>query len=105
MVNLFPQQPLRTLLGLSGIVGLGVLFVKPPKPVEVGELPAVHARPAELAQVRALGEGQTLDEILGEFADDNERQNVLLAFQEQASPRRMRVGAEITLRYRLRAED
>jgi murein DD-endopeptidase MepM/ murein hydrolase activator NlpD len=79
---------------------LGVIYMVPPKDVEVGELSAVVARPAELVEVRALGEGQTLDEVLDEFADGGVRQGVLLAFQEQASPRRMQVGTEITLRYR-----
>jgi murein DD-endopeptidase MepM/ murein hydrolase activator NlpD len=99
-MNLLPRPPLRALLGLSGVVGLGFLYVVPAREVEVGVLPTVVVRPAELAEVRSLGQGQTLDEVLDEFADGNERQAVLLAFQERASPRRMKVGTEITLRYR-----
>jgi murein DD-endopeptidase MepM/ murein hydrolase activator NlpD len=100
VLKLLPVQPVRALLGLSGVVGLGVAYMVPPREVEVGALPAVVARPAELVEVRSLGDGQTLDGVLDEFTDGTERQSLLLAFQERASPRRMRVGTEITLRYR-----
>ena len=99
-MNLIPRPPMRALLGLSGVVGLGFMYMVPPREVDVGQLAPVVARRAEEQQVRALGPGETLDEVLDEFADGGVRQDVLLAFQEQASPRRMQVGTEITLRYR-----
>ncbi|MSR35790.1 MAG: M23 family metallopeptidase [Gemmatimonadetes bacterium] len=100
--ELIPKQPLRALLSLGGVVGLGFMYVMPSArtQAEVGELAPVVARPAELAEVRSLDSGQTLDQVLGGFIDGNDRQSVLVAFQEQASPRRMKVGTEVTIRYR-----
>ena len=66
---------------------------------ETGTVEAVFARPAEQMEVRALGPGETLGEVLESALDYSEQQAVLMAFREQASPRRMRVGTEITLRY------
>jgi murein DD-endopeptidase MepM/ murein hydrolase activator NlpD len=100
VTDLLPRQPLRTLLSLGSVIGLGALFMKPTPSAEVGELAAVVARPAEIAEVRSLAAGQTLDGVLDGFVEPTDRQGVLLAFQEQASPRRMKVGTEVTLRYR-----
>jgi murein DD-endopeptidase MepM/ murein hydrolase activator NlpD len=66
----------------------------------VGPLDAVVVAPAERLEVRALGPGQTLGAILADQLDIAEQRLVLMAFREQASPRRMRVGTEITFRYR-----
>jgi murein DD-endopeptidase MepM/ murein hydrolase activator NlpD len=66
---------------------------------EVGTLEAVLAGPAEHFEVHALGNGETLGEVLSANLDFQEQQALLMAFREQASPRRMRVGTEITLRY------
>ena len=88
------------LLSVSGVLGLGVAFLRPAAAPEVGELPAVYAQPAEQSVVRALGNGQTLGEVLSASLDAQEQQTILTAFEEQASPRRMQVGTEITLRYR-----
>jgi murein DD-endopeptidase MepM/ murein hydrolase activator NlpD len=66
---------------------------------EIGRLAAVHARPAERLDVRTLGNGQTLGEVLSGTLDAEAQQALLVAFSEQASARRMRVGTEITLRY------
>lgn len=101
MFKLLPRQPLQVLLGLGGALGLGLMYMVPPSSVEVGALPALVARPAEQAEARSLGDGQTLDEVLEEFIEGDDRQGVLLAFQERASPRRMKVGTEVTLRYRI----
>ncbi len=69
-------------------------------PPDVGTLDPVYARPAEHVEILTLGRNQTLGELLRGSMDSNEQYALLLAFQEQASPRRMRPGTEITLRYR-----
>jgi len=66
---------------------------------DVGELDAVWAPPAELAEVYALGPGQTFGGLLYSALDANEQASLLLAFQEHADPRYLQANAEITLRY------
>jgi murein DD-endopeptidase MepM/ murein hydrolase activator NlpD len=63
-------------------------------------LDPVYARPAEDVEILTLGRNQTLGELLQGSVDTNEQYGLLLAFREQASPRRIRVNTEITLRYR-----
>lgn len=63
-------------------------------------LDPVYARPAEDFEILTLGRNQTLGELLQGSVDANEQYGLLLAFREQASPRRIRVNTEITLRYR-----
>lgn len=67
---------------------------------DVGELDPVYAPPAEYVEIVSLARGQTFGELLYGAIDANEQAALLLAFQEHASPRRMRQGTEITLRYR-----
>ena len=98
-MSLLPRQPMRVLLSLGGVVGVGAAFLKPPVTAEVGELPGVFVAPPEQAEVRSLGSGQTLGQVLAGFVDPNDQHGLLLAFQEHASPRRMQVGTEVTLRY------
>ncbi|MFN0008571.1 MAG: M23 family metallopeptidase [Planctomycetota bacterium] len=59
----------------------------------------MHVPPAETVQIFALGRGDTFGDILDGELSANEQATLLLAFQEQHSPRRMREGTEITLRY------
>jgi murein DD-endopeptidase MepM/ murein hydrolase activator NlpD len=66
---------------------------------DAGLLDTIYAEPAEDREVRLLGPGETLGQILGESLGRADQQAVLLAFQEQASARRMRVDSEITLRF------
>lgn len=66
---------------------------------EVGKLETLHAAPAERHEVRLLGPGETLGGVLAESLDRIEQQAVLLAFEEQASPRRLRVDSEVVLRF------
>lgn len=66
---------------------------------EVGTVDVVYAEPAEELETRALGRGQTLGEVLASSLPFSDQQAVLMAFREQASPRRMKVGTEVTLRY------
>ena len=93
-------QSLRVLLGLGGVAGVGFVYLWPAADLEVGTMPALYAAPAELVDVRALASGQNLGEVLAASMDANEQHALLLAFQEQASARRMQVGTEIMLRYR-----
>lgn len=68
--------------------------------VEAGRIEPVVAVPAEEVVVRELAWGETFGEVLSSAAlDGNEQQALLLAFQEKASPRRMRVGTQVSLRY------
>ena len=99
-MKLLPQPSLRMILSLSGVLGVGVAFLRPPVAKDAGELPAVFAAPAERAEVRALGDGETLGQVLSAAVDAREQHTLLTAFEEQASPRRMQFGTEITLRYR-----
>ena len=99
-MRLLPQPFWRVALSLSGVLGLGVVLLRPGPIPEVGRLPALFAAPAELAEMRALGDGQTLGEILSGSVGSREHHVFLMAFEEHATPRRMRIGTEITLRYR-----
>src|SRR5688500_17058525 len=100
MNRFLPRQPLRALLSLGGVAGLGFAFMRPVSERDVGSMPPVYAVPAERVEIRQLGAGQTLGKVLADFTEPNEQQALLLAFQEQASARRMQVGTEISLRYR-----
>ena len=71
---------------------------------EVGRLDRLYAPPAENLQIFALGSGDTFGDLLTPVISANEQAALLMAFQEHASPRRMRQGTEITLRY-LRTDD
>ena len=98
------MQPLQVLLSLGGAVALALLFLGHPDAASSGKmvLAPVYAAPAERVVVRALRSGETLGEVLYQTMDANEQDALLMAFQEQASPRRMRVGTEVTLRYEAR---
>lgn len=65
----------------------------------MGTLATVHVPPAEEVEIHALARGQTFGQLLDGSISANEQASLLLAFQEHASPRRMRSGTEITLRY------
>ncbi|MEQ8330452.1 MAG: M23 family metallopeptidase [Longimicrobiales bacterium] len=67
---------------------------------DAGTLDPVFAQPAEDVEIRTLGRGQTLGELVGNLVEANEQYSLLMAFREQASPRRIRAGTEVTLRYR-----
>ncbi|MDX1493254.1 MAG: hypothetical protein R3253_04200, partial [Longimicrobiales bacterium] len=57
---------------------------------DVGVLDPMYAPPAEKVEIHSLGRGQTFGELLYGTIDANEQASLLLAFQEHASPRRMR---------------
>ncbi len=66
---------------------------------EVGVLDAIEVPPAERVETFSLGRGETVGAVLWDVLVANEQAELLLAFQEHASPRRLRQGTEITLRY------
>jgi len=99
-MRLLSNLSLWVALSLSGVLGIGVAFVRPEPVTEVGGLPSVFAVPADLAEVHALGRGQTLGGVLSDAVDSREHHVLLMAFEEQATPRRMQIGTEITLRFR-----
>jgi murein DD-endopeptidase MepM/ murein hydrolase activator NlpD len=72
---------------------------------DVGELSVVLVPPAEEIDVHEMRSGQTFGELLDGRMSMNEQASLLLAFQEHASPRRMRPGTEVTFRYLPTAED
>ena len=74
------------------------------EPPDVGTLDAIYAEPAEQLRILALGEGQTLGELLEGSVTYNEQASMLLALREHANPRRMRAGTEVTLRFRVEDE-
>jgi len=99
--NLRLSSPV-TLIGLAGAVALA-LFIghqMSSRPPEVGPLEVVVAAPAEMLQSTSLQVGQTFGEVLQVanvgWSDQN---SLLMAFREQANPRRMRDGTRITLRW------
>lgn len=71
---------------------------------DVGVLEAVYVPPAEMHEIFALSRGETFGDLLLPVMSANEQASLLMAFREHASPRRMRQGTEITLRY-LREDD
>jgi murein DD-endopeptidase MepM/ murein hydrolase activator NlpD len=71
---------------------------------EVGRLDGVYVPPAETLRIYSLSRGKTFGELLSPVISANEQASLLMAFSELASPRRMRQGTEITLRY-LREDD
>ncbi len=71
---------------------------------EVGQLQPFYVPPAENVEIYALRSGDTFGEVLWPVMTANEQASFLMAFREHASPRRMRQGTEITLRY-LRDDD
>lgn len=83
------------------VVALGVITAAActTETPDVGLIDAVYAPPAERVVIQSLGRGQTFGQLLHGAIDANEQASLLLAFQEHASPRRMRPGTEVTLRY------
>jgi murein DD-endopeptidase MepM/ murein hydrolase activator NlpD len=88
------------ILGLVATLVLGSNLVFGGEDVpDVGLLSPVYARPAERVAVRTLSQGETVGEILLTAMDANDQYALLLALREQASPRRMRPGTEISFHW------
>ncbi len=100
-----PGSSLGTFLGVGGLVfGLGFVVAGPPSFADVpdaGGLEPLYAAAAEDVEVETLSRGQTLGQLLSRAEiPHSDQQNLLLAFQEHASPQRIRIGTEVTLRWR-----
>ncbi|MGI9625344.1 MAG: hypothetical protein ACR2QM_00795, partial [Longimicrobiales bacterium] len=86
---------------VAGVALLRPLFDRPPTVADVGDLGPVYAKEAERIDVKELSDGETFGQILDDAGlNANDQNGLLLAFQEQASPRRMRVGTEVRLVWR-----
>ena len=101
-MNRTPMQPPWALLGLAGalvlalVVGSRLTSGIP----EVGPLAPIVAAPAELREEFRLGSGGTFGEVLQAASVGWSEQNaLLLAFREQANPRRIKNGTRITFRW------
>jgi murein DD-endopeptidase MepM/ murein hydrolase activator NlpD len=66
---------------------------------DVGRLERLYVPPAEVVRIYSLRSGQTFGGLLDGVISANEQAALLMAFREHASPRRMRAGTEISLRY------
>ncbi len=90
------------LIGLAGGLGIALLIghLLISRTPEVGLLEPVVAAPAERLENLKLRRGQTFGEILSNASIGWSDQNsLLMAFREQANPRRMREESRITLRW------
>ncbi|HET9948035.1 MAG TPA: M23 family metallopeptidase [Longimicrobiales bacterium] len=95
------RNALRTAAAACAAAALAACQGEPP---DVGRLAGIWVPPAENVRIYALRSGQTFGALLSDALSANEQANLLMAFREHASPRRMRQGTEITLRY-LRDDD
>ena len=86
-------------LGIAAILGLaGLGLVRAGDAVDTGMVKPLYATPPLNLDIRTLGGGETLGQLLESAQlSHNEQQELLMAFREQASPRRMRVGTEVTI--------
>lgn len=68
---------------------------------EAGRLDAVHARIPERVEVHEISSGTTFGQVLRVAGlEPSDHHNLLLAFAEQANPRRMRSGTDVRMRWR-----
>ncbi|MEZ4414903.1 MAG: peptidoglycan DD-metalloendopeptidase family protein [Gemmatimonadota bacterium] len=83
------------LIGTSALFAMGLVrFGGAP---DVGMIRPLQAEPPLSFDVHTLGTGQTLGQLMEAASlTINEQQELLMAFREQASPRRMRTGTEVT---------
>ena len=96
-----PRRPGGTCASLTGlslaILSLGACEQTP----DAGLLEAVHARAPQRIEVREIAAGVTFGEVLWAAGlEPAEHHNLLLAFSEQANPRRIRPGTEVRIRWR-----
>lgn len=101
-MNRIPSQPPWALAALVGAVGLAFVFGRSltSQTPEVGTLSPVVAAPAEVLDTVKLRYGETFGEALQAASVGwSEQSSLLLAFREQADPRRIREGTLITLRW------
>lgn len=85
--------------GMALVVAIGVVSLSGPVP-ESGELDGVFALTPYREEVRRLSFGMTFGQILSDAGvGATEQQDILLAFREHHSPRRLRDGTEIRMRW------
>ncbi|MCA9737831.1 MAG: M23 family metallopeptidase [Gemmatimonadota bacterium] len=90
------------LIGVTVLAGTGLVRSARTAP-DAGMIPALDAEPPLDLDVRTLARGQTLGQVLESAAIPlAEQQALLMAFREQASPRRMRDGTEVTFQRHVR---
>mgnify|MGYP006277930875 CR=1 FL=1 len=97
-----PSQPPWAPLALVGALGMTVFFGRSltSEPPEVGPLTPLVAAPAELVKEVQLRYGETFGEALRAASLGwSDQSALLLAFREQADPRRIREGTLITFRW------
>lgn len=99
-VRLFSRLPIAALAALAALAAATVSACSMGAPIDVGTLDAIYAKPAEDVELLTLGRNQTLGELLQGVVPGSEQSDLLFAFRQHASPRRMRAGSEITVRYR-----
>ncbi len=89
------------LLACAGLVLVGAIAVGLPDRVpESAELDGVFAAAPHREEVRELSFGMTFGQILSDAGvGATEQQDILLAFREHHSPRRLRAGTEVRMRW------
>jgi murein DD-endopeptidase MepM/ murein hydrolase activator NlpD len=90
--------PSRTRTGMVLLLVAGMLSACEEAP-DIGVIEALYADPAERVEIRRLAAYRTFGGVLATVLSANEQASLLLAFREQADPRRMRPGAEISFRW------
>ncbi len=90
------QQPLKLAAVAIAAAACAACAFEPP---DAGRLARLYVPPAETVQIFSLGRGDTFGEVLDGIVNANEQAALLMAFQEHASPRRLREGTEISLRF------
>jgi murein DD-endopeptidase MepM/ murein hydrolase activator NlpD len=90
-----PSIQLRVLAAALAAVALSSCG----SPPDVGELNPIYARPAENVRVVKLEPNETFGALLQGNVDASQQYDLVMAFQEQASPRRMKDGTEVVFRY------
>jgi murein DD-endopeptidase MepM/ murein hydrolase activator NlpD len=88
-------------LGVLAVVGMSVGTSALSRTPDAGVLEPLQAASVEEVRIEVLGPGQTFGGVLGRaLVSSADQQAILVAFREFASPSRLRVGTEFTLRYR-----
>jgi murein DD-endopeptidase MepM/ murein hydrolase activator NlpD len=106
-MDLLKESYSRAFLGVGGLIALAAfLFVPSLSEIpDAGELEPLVAASAEQTRVEIIGPGQTFGGVMNRVElPAADQQAILLAFQEHASPGRLRVGTEVNVRF-LRGEN
>ena len=90
------HQPMRIAAAAMAAVACTACTFETP---DAGRIDRLWVPPAETVEIYSLRNGDTFGEVLDGTISANEQASLLMAFSEHASPRRMRQGTEITLRF------